>query len=311
MAVYTTVSFNQLSRFLQNYELGTLECFEGISAGITNSNYKIETTTGRFILTLYEHLDSADLNYILGLQHHLYGQDVRCAAAIKDNNGAFFSVLNQRPAAIINFIQGNVCYQPSENHCTQIGEELARYHLAGDSYSGVRPNPRGLDWCLKTADQLYQYLNNDDRDLIKSVTDTVQSLPLSNLHEGALHADLFHDNVLFDEDSLAGIIDFDYACVGFLIYDIAVTANDCCINNDGHINALKLDCLIKGYRSVRILSEEENKAFPAMLKMAALRFWLSRLFDQLFPLEGELTFVKDPDEIRKILVLRCNSSISI
>jgi len=304
MSVYTKVEPDELTEFLKRYSIGKLISFSGITAGVTNTNYWLETDTGHFVLTLFEHLDSTGLDYVLGLQHHLADLGIQCTAPLVDNLGLLFSTLNHRPAAIVNRISGSVCCNPSVDQCRQIGSELARFHKAGGSYDNNKTNSRGLNWWKLMSEQLRFVLDDTDLNLIDSVIKDFEATDLTKLPLGSLHGDLFHDNVLFHDDCLAGIIDFDYACHDYLIYDIAVTANDWCIDSKGAFLPEKMAAFLTAYSEIRLLQTCEHTAMPIMLQVAALRFWLSRLFDKSFPLEGELTFVKDPNKFKEMLLLR-------
>ena len=307
MSVYTKVNSDQLKVFLQRYNIGELVNHTGISAGITNTNYSVETTAGEFILTLYEHHNESALGYILGLQHHLADKQVACAAPVGDSEGFLYSRLNQRSTAIINRIPGTSCNAPSTHHCALIGAELARFHIAGYDYAARRNNPCGLDWYVVMAKKLDPVLDDSDRQLLHEEIDIYLKYPFTSLPQGSIHADLFHDNALFDGDRLGGIIDFDYACYGTLIYDLAVIMNDWCLFDDGQLDPLRVDSLLQAYHRLRPLDDKERQTLPLMLRVGALRFWLSRLNDLKFPLPGELTFTKNPDEFRDMLVLRRDS----
>jgi homoserine kinase type II len=311
MSVYTKVASGELDVFLQRYSIGKLIRHAGITAGITNTNYWLETDTGHYVLTLFEHLDSAELSYVLGLQHHLADKGVNCTAPIVDREGLLFSLLNGRLAAIVNRIPGTACRNPTVDQCRQIAQELARFHLAGLSYENRMPNSRGLMWWKSVSEQLHLVLDDADRSLIKVVIEDFEAFDLASLPLGSLHGDLFHDNALFDGDRLGGIFDFDYACYDYLAYDIAVTVNDWCIDSKGEILPEKIAAFLSAYSEIRLLEKSELAALPIMLQVAALRFWLSRLYDKNFPLEGELTFVKDPNEFREMLVLRRENTGSL
>jgi len=309
MSVYTRVDKGQLEAFLQNYQIGELVDFQGIVAGITNTNYFLQSSTGEFVLTLYENHSAETLDYILGLQYHLASNSVACALPVLDNNARLYSSLNSRPAAIIHRLPGLVCKNPTLENCALIGAELARFHLAGRGYTLSRSNPCGFNWCLSISDKLENYLSDFDRQLLLEELQFYQSYPMSDLPIGTLHADLFHDNVLFDGNSLSGIIDFDYACNDVLIYDLCVTINDWCIEADGGINQNRMLTLMQAYQQLRPILEHEQAALPMMFRAAALRFWLSRLHDQVFPIAGELTFTKSPDEYKNLLLKHRESSI--
>lgn len=306
MSVYTKVQAEELTVFLNRYSIGKLLSFSGITAGVTNTNYWLETDSGHYVLTLFEHLDSFGLDYVLGLQHHLADKGVKCTAPIIDKNGALFSTLNHRPAAIVNRISGSVYQDPTIDQCHQIGLELARFHVAGLSYGNEMPNNRGLNWLKSISKDLHLALTTAEQCLINLVINDIQSFDLASLPLGSLHGDLFHDNVLFDDNCLSGIIDFDYACHDYLIYDIAVTVNDWCINAEGELLPNKMSAFLNAYNEIRVMQISEHSGLPIMLQAAALRFWLSRLYDKFFPLKGELTFVKDPNEFKKMLILRRN-----
>jgi len=309
MSVYTRVDKGQLEAFLTNYQIGELVDFHGIVAGITNTNYFLRSSSGEFVLTLYENHSVQTLDYILGLQYHLASNGVACALPVLDNNTQLYSSLNNRPAAIIHRLPGLVCKDPSLENCALIGTELARFHLAGRGYTLNRSNPCGFNWGVVTCDKLESYLSDIDQQLLLEELQFYQRYPMSGLPIGTLHADLFHDNVLFDGDSLSGIIDFDYACNDVLIYDLCVTINDWCIGTDGGIDQNRMLAVMQAYQQLRPLLEQEQAALPMMFRAAALRFWLSRLHDKAFPIAGELTFTKSPDEYKNLLLKHRESGI--
>jgi homoserine kinase type II len=310
MSVYTKVEPAQLEEFLRRYELGEQGSLRAIAAGITNTNYYLQTDAGEFVLTLYEHHSDDELDFILGLQQHLAGQGINCASPVTDRRGGLYSILNHRPAAIIHRVAGGVIPQPQPAHCSTTGEALAQMHLAGQNYDKCRPNPRGLDWCIATVDMLDSVLTSDDRQLINATISDYARFPTSDLPRGAIHADLFHDNVLFQAEGPGGIIDFDYACNDSFVFDIAIMLNDWGIGADGKFIDTHIDAILEGYQSIRPLLDIERQALPLMLRAAALRFWLSRLYDSTFPLSGELTYIKSPEEFRKLLVLRSDNQPS-
>jgi homoserine kinase type II len=241
---------------------------------------------------------------MLGLQRHLAGKSVLCPAPVKDRRGDLFSTLNQRPAAIITRLPGEVQKSPGTAHCAAIGAELARFHLAGADYQGQRINPRGADWVLATGDMLDADLGDGDRQLLATTLREYCRLDHQSLPDGAIHADLFHDNALFEGTRLSGIVDFDYACRDSFALDIAVLLHDWCIDAAGGFDNARVDAVLGAYQDQRVLGESEMLALPVMLRFSALRFWLSRLYDRLFPLPGELTYSKDPDEFHRLLLAR-------
>lgn len=304
MSVYTSVEIKQLERFLLRYELGKLRDFQPIAAGITNTNYYLDTDQGCFVLTLYEHHGDSELDYMLGLQQHLANKSVHCAEPVKDRYDQFYSSLNQRPAAIIHRLPGEVETVPDPRNCASIGTELARFHLAGRDYTGRRNNPRGIEWILAVLETLGPSLESDDLRSITATLDSCREYDLERLPRGAIHADLFHDNALFANGELGGILDFDYACNDSLVFDIAVLLNDWCIDSAGQLVETRVNSVIDAYQQQRRLEAMELDALPLMLRLGALRFWLSRLYDKNFPLSGELTFLKCPEVFRQMHLLR-------
>lgn len=308
MSVYTSVSKNEVEAFLSDYSIGNLSSYQGIENGITNTNYWLSTDSGvDYVLTIYEHHDTATLDYILGLQQYLAERGVSCSKPVSDNYARLYSSLKGKPAAIINRVSGGVLSQLGTVHCAQIGKELARFHTAGSCYPVHHTNPCGDHWRKVMQQKLSPLLSATDRNLLNEELDAYRVLQNLNLPSGPTHSDLFHDNCLFEGDNLSGIIDFDYACDEYFLYDIAVCLNDCCIELYGEINQALAYNLLQGYQSLRPLTMIELENLPLMLRVAATRFWLSRLYDRHFPLAGEMTFQKDPGQFRNILLLRrCN-----
>ena len=306
MSVYTTVESEQLELFLKRYRIGRALDFKPIAAGITNTNYYLDTQEGRFVLTLYEHHSDDELDYMLGLQQHLSERGVRCSQPVTDRRGEFYSSLNSRPAAIIRRLQGEVIAVPDLAQCASIGSELARFHLAAKDYRGVRDNPRGLGWIEAVRDMLDDNLDSAGRMEIESTLSAARNSAIGELPRGPVHADLFHDNALFDADQLGGILDFDYACNDSYVFDIGVLLNDWCIDANYQLVGERVSAIVDAYSSVRPLLAEEIDALPLMLRIGALRFWLSRLYDKVFPLSGELTYIKCPDAYRQMHRLRGN-----
>ena len=301
MSVYTTVEQALLEQFLKRYALGKPVSLEPVAAGITNTNYYLDTTSGNYVLTLYEHHSDDELEYLLGLQQHLATAGVACPAPLADRRGDLYSSLKPRPAAIIHRLPGAVKTVPETAHCASIGTELARFHLAGQDYPRQRPNPRGFEWLAAAADMLDAYLDDDDRRMFESTMHDYRVVEAKTLPRGAIHADLFHDNALFSGDELSGIIDFDYACEDYLIFDIAVLLNDWCISKRGDFKSDLVSVVLQAYQRQRKLNRDEIIVLPVMLRLAALRFWFSRLNDIAFPPSGELTFTKNPDYFRAML----------
>lgn len=304
MSVYTLIEQDELETFLQNYAVGDLVEYQGISAGIENTNYFVTTTNGRYVLTIFEHLSTDELPYFLDLMAFLAEHEVPSAHPVADNNGHYLRQLKGKPAALVDRLKGSSVGHPGLNQCRALGRALGHLHAVGHQFTGRRENTRGPHWWHETANRLHDHLDADERQLLDTELAHQDAHRHDELPVGVVHADLFRDNALFVGDDLTGIIDFYYACNDVLIYDLAVTVNDWCSNEDGSLDDERLSAMLASYQSQRPLSEAEQAAWPMMLRAAALRFWLSRLQDKHFPKEGELTHIHDPEVFRRILQLR-------
>jgi len=305
MSVFTKVTPEELSLWLRRYTLGALVELKGIAEGIENTNYFVTTSKGRYVLTLFERLGAGDLPYYVNLMAHLARKGIPCPAPIADCNGALYGVLNGKPATLVTRLSGRPVLEPDEQHCARLGSVLADMHQAALSYPGRLENPRGLSWWRDTAPRVMPFLDAPGQMLLSTELDVQSAEDLQGLPRGSVHADLFRDNVLWDNGkTLGGVIDFYFAGVDTLLFDVAVTVNDWCITPDGEIEVQRYSALISAYQAVRKFNAAELAAWPRILRAAALRFWLSRLFDFYLPRKGELTHAHDPEHFRRILVSR-------
>ncbi len=304
MSVYTVVEKDELEAFLSNYSLSQLLSFQGISAGIENTNYFVTTGKERLVLTLFEKHTADELGYFLNLMAFLAEHEVPSAHPIADNNGRYLRTLNGKPAALVMRLHGAGVDTPTIGQCSALGHALAKLHLAGQAFKEHRDNDRGPHWWHLTRDAIIDKLSQAECTLLDEELAYQRSHRFDTLPRGVIHADLFRDNALFEGDTLTGLIDFYYACNDVLLYDVAVTVNDWCSSGNGGLDEAKVSAMLRAYRQVRPFTEEEADAWPVMLRAAALRFWLSRLQDMHFPREGELTHTKDPEVFRAILVAR-------
>ena len=306
MAVYTQVSDDALTAFLEEYDLGQALSFKGIAEGVENSNYYLETTTGRFILTLFEkRVNAADLPYFIGLKQHLAVKGFPCPEPIFGKDGKALRELEGRPAVIVSFLEGLSPRKPNATQCRELGAGLARMHLALADFDGMRTNDLGPAGWVK----LWQG-RAAEADALQSGTSTLidadlqaiarADLPNLPLPRGTIHADLFPDNAFFIGDAFSGIIDFYFACTDALAYDLAICLNAWAFE-DGGVHAIDYNFskganLISGYESVRPLESAEREALPILARGAALRFYLTRLVDWTATPEGALVKPKNPLE---------------
>ena len=311
MSVYTIITQQELEEFLKNYSLGTLISFEGINAGIENTNYFVTTENGEFVLTIFEHIGFEVLPYYLNLMAHLSDHGMPTAHPIADLVGNYVHELKDKPAAIVRRLEGKNVFTPTSAHCEIVGHALAQMHVVGNSFNEELKNPRGISWSDQTAKRVLERLSSEDqRILLEEIKYRKHEQP-KDLPQGVIHADLFRDNVMFKRNALTGIIDFYYACNDYLLYDLAITVNDWCIQVDGELDIDLYTALIDAYRVIREFDAHEYGAWQYMLRAAALRFWLSRLQDKFFPKDGEITHIKDPNVFKNILQSHINNPPSL
>jgi homoserine kinase type II len=305
LAVYTDFSDEEFAAFMARYDLGAVLSVKGIAEGVENSNYLLSTGRGQFILTLYERrVDPADLPFFLGLMEHLAGRGISCPLPVRDRSGEALNRLAERPAAIVTFLSGMWVRRPKLDHCAQVGEALARLHLAADGFGLKRPNALSLSgWrplfeqCNGRADEVIAGLGPEiGHELGYLEANWPQALP-----SGVIHADLFQDNVFFLNGKLSGLIDFYFACNDMLAYDVAVCINAWCFEADGSLNVTKSRGLLSAYQGVRRFTDAEVAALPVLARGSALRFLLTRLYDWLTVPKGALVVPKNPVDFYKRL----------
>jgi homoserine kinase type II len=312
MAVYTDVTADDLNEFLAGYDIGGLLSYKGIAEGVENSNFLVHTSAGNFILTLYEkRVAEKDLPFFLALMEHLAARGLTCPQPVKNRQGGLLGRLASRPAAIVTFLDGLWMRRPTAAHCAAVGEALARLHLAGKDFPMKRANALGMtSWR-----GLYEHakVRGDSvreglcAEIAKELGVLENSWP-RDLPEGVIHADLFPDNVFFLGEELSGLIDFYFACIDTLAFDVAVCLNAWCFEPDHSYNVTKGRALLYAYGKVRDWSAQERAALPVLARGAAIRFLLTRLVDWLAVPDGALVKPKDPLEYYR--KLRFHQSVS-
>jgi homoserine kinase type II len=300
MAVYTAIDEGSLAQFLAAYDLAPPVALEGIAQGVENSNYRLITERGQYILTLYEkRVAPADLPFFLALMEHLAAKGVPCPTPIHGRDGQALRALCGRPAALVSFLDGVSPRRVDAAHCSALGSALARLHVAGADFRMVRPNALSVaSWRplfeagRAGADGLQSGLENE---VARELDDLERHWP-GNLPKGVIHADLFPDNVFFQGRDVSGMIDFYFACVDIIAYDLAICLNAWCFEPDGAFNITKARQMLAAYRAARPFTGAELEALPLLARGAALRFLLTRLFDWQNQVAGALVKPKDPLE---------------
>lgn len=300
MAVYTPLDEATIRRLVEDYGLGELVGWHGIQAGVENSNFFIDTTVRRVILTLYERrVDPADLPFFVGVMEHLAARGVLCPTPLADSRGRVLREVAGRPAACVTFLDGRSVRRATAAQCRALGAALAELHLAGRDYPGARPNDLALAGWRRLFDRIGERAEEVAPGLAAELAGELESLEAiwpEALPRGVIHADLFPDNVFFENDGVSGLIDFYFACTDALAYDLAICLNAWCFERDGAFNTTHARAMTAGYRRVRPLADAEVQALPVLCRGAAFRFLLTRLFDWLNHVEGALVTPKDPLE---------------
>ncbi|MDE2148522.1 MAG: homoserine kinase [Gammaproteobacteria bacterium] len=301
MSVFTKVSHSELEAHLRLYPVGALLGCQGIGEGVENTNYFVDTADGRWVLTLFERTEASGLPFFLGLMEHLGTRGYPAALPLRSRDGRLCTELKSRPAALVRRLTGNNVLRPTLDQCAAIGMALAELHLEAASFPLTRANDRGAAWRAAAGARVLPRLPPAEAQLVADELAVQAGLEAAALPQGVIHADLFRDNALFVDQRLTGVIDFYYACVDALAYDLAVAVNDWCAEADGRLNRTRAQALLDTYRARRQPAAAEIAAWPLMLRAAALRFYLSRACDWYFPRTGDLVHVKDPAPFRRIL----------
>jgi homoserine kinase type II len=321
MAVFTPIELSDISEWIStDFDIGVASAVRGIQGGIENSNFFLDTNNARgpdeYVLTIFERLSAAQLPYYLQLMRHLAEKGIPVPKPIANHAGAILFALKGKPAAIVSKLAGASCMQPSPAHCAMVGDMLAKMHLAGADFTQHQPNLRSLDWWRETVPAILPHLSADQRALLLDEMAFQEAFFASAayraLPEGASHCDLFRDNVLFEGQGpamrLGGFFDFYFAGTDKWLFDLAVTINDWCFQEGGSLDSGRMQALLNAYQSVRPLSPDELASIAAMLRAAAVRFWISRLWDFYLPRDAQMLTPHDPRHFERILRSRRQSA---
>jgi homoserine kinase type II len=309
MAVFTPVTLDDLRPWIAQFPLGKVLAVKGISSGIENSNFFIDTDAGEFVLTIFENLSFEQLPFYLRLMRHLADRGVLVPEPIANAEGELVVALHGKPAAIVSKLEGHSQMDPQPVHCAEVGAMLARMHLAAQDFEIRQPNLRALDWWHETTPKVMPFLSDSDQHLLRAEIHYQDSFASTSVYhalpKGPIHADLFRNNVMFDGVRLTGFFDFYFAGCDTWIFDVAVTVNDWCIDlATGTLDLSRVNALLNAYHAVRPFAEAEAVAWQPMLRAAAFRFWLSRLYDYYLPRDAEMLTPHDPGHFERILRLR-------
>jgi len=313
MAVYTPITKEKLSSFLENYNIGSLENFKGVLEGVENTNYKIITSQDTFILTIFEkRVKKQDLPFFIELQNHLSKKNIKCPSPIHNRNGQYINIIEDKPCVLMSFLEGKKINNDTSYHCHQIGELAAKIHLHSKDFTLTRNN--GLHqkhWedifnkCQNIKENRYNKLNQ----IIEQELQYLDKNWPRNLPTGIIHGDIFPDNVFFIDNNISGLIDFYFSCNDFYAYDLAITTNAWCFDKKESFKKENFDSFLKGYQQHVSMSNDEKNHFNTLLRGAAMRILVTRLYDQLYHPVGAMVVPKDPFEFFNILKWHQNNSV--
>jgi homoserine kinase type II len=310
MAVFTEVSEDEAGALLRDLALGELQSLRGIQGGIENTNYFVtvqgEDGPAEYVLTLFERLTFDQLPFYLHLMKHLAHRGIPVPDPQADKHGEILHTVCGKPAALVNRLRGASELAPTASHCAAVGAMLARMHLAGRDYHRRQPNLRGLGWWNETVPVVLPFLDEGQATLIRGELAYQNHIAAGSayaaLPRGPIHADLFRDNVMFEDGALTGFFDFYFAGVDTWLFDVAVCLNDWCIDlATGEQDEARAEAFLRAYAQVRPLQSAEHRLLPAMLRAGALRFWLSRLWDLHLPREASMLKPHDPTHFERVL----------
>lgn len=305
MSVFTPLERPALEDFLAPYGLGRLRDFRGIAEGSENSNFFVSLEKGEFVLTLVERGPVQEMPFFIELLDVLHEADLPVPYALRTKDGAALRQLEGKPALLQPRLAGRHERSPNNHHCQEVGNLLARLHLATRERIIERPSDRGLSWMLHEGQAFQSHLSGNAATLLADALEEIARLLAEQpaLPRANLHADLFRDNVLFDGPHLAGVIDFYNACSGWMLYDLAIAVNDWCSTEDGALDGPRARALLAAYATKRPFTALEAELWPEMLRVACVRFWLSRLI-AAEAFAGQDVLIHDPMEFERRLAQR-------
>ena len=304
MSVYTILKNKHIKEILSLYNIGSLKSFDGISDGITNTNYFLNTDKGKYVITIFEDIKKTKVTKYLKLMNFFFKKGLCAPEIMITKSGDVLTTVEKKPCSIMQKLSGKTVNESNSTLCKSLGEVIGTFHNFSQQYQGMISNSRDIKWIEKTSKKIENHLEPNQLNLIKHCSKVFKKIFSSNLPSGVIHSDLFRDNVLANNNKITGIIDYYYSFNGPLIYELAVIANDWCVNKNGSINARKYHSFINSYNSVRTITKKEMKQMNNAMIAAGLRFYLSRLVDMIFPKVGEITHIKDPSAFEKILKKR-------
>jgi len=312
MAVYTKINKKDISYINKKFEVKKIINFKGIKQGIENTNYLLKSKNNKFILTIFEkRVSKKEIPFFMKLMDKLNDSKINCPKPLINKNGNYLIKIKNKTACIVSFLEGKDKKSLNLKNCYDIGKIIAQMHLTTERIKLYRKNSMGiknLNPLLKSIKFKSKKFPNIEKFLKTNFRNINKSWP-KNLPNGIIHGDLFMDNIFFKNNKLLGIIDFYFAANDYFMYEIAICVNALCFdkkNSKFKINKKKIKNLIKGYESIKKISFKEKKSLNILCRGAALRYFLTRLYDYTNTPKSALIKIKDPREYYQKLVTHNN-----
>jgi len=310
MAVYTKINKNEIVFIFKKFCLNKIIKFQGIKKGIENTNYLLKTNNKKYILTIFEkRVKKKDLPFFMKLMDNLNKYNISCPKPLKNKNGKYLTLIKNKSACVVTFVEGKDKKKLSNKDCHEIGKNIAKLHKVSNKIKLFRKNSmsiNSLDFLLKSIKfKSKNFSQNLQSILKKNIYEIKKNWP-KKLPSGIIHGDLFIDNIFFKKKNFTGFIDFYFACNDYLMYEIAICINALCFDtkkNKFFINKKKIKNLIKGYESVKKFSLNEKKNLNILCRGAALRYLLTRIYDFFNTPKTALIKIKDPGEYLQKLII--------
>ncbi|MEJ2041737.1 MAG: homoserine kinase [Reinekea sp.] len=300
MSVYTELNSEEIRAFLARYTLGDYVSHQGISAGVENTNYFVTTSEHKLVLTLFEKHHKEELPFFFRLAEHLFNEHCKVPQPFRADNGLFIQELKGKPAVFNERLHGNHV-EANLSTANTIAEALAAIHNSTEHFRATHPHSHGRRWIQAQAVNIMPQLVSEDQALLKQALALINDIP-ADLPSGIIHADLFHDNALFDGDEISGIIDWYFAGHDYYALDLAITMNDWCLDKDGRFDQSRGAAFVAHYQQFRPLTDIEKHYLPSCQVQSATRFWLSRWLAKAIHQDStDQITVKDPELMKQLL----------
>ena len=308
MAVYTKINKGDISSINKKFDIEEIISFQGIKKGIENTNYLLKSKNKKFILTIFEkRVSNKEIPFFMKLMDKLNNSKINCPKPLKNNNGKYLIKLKNKTACIVSFLKGKDKNKLNLKNCFEVGKIIAQMHLVTKNINLSRKNSMGiknLDPLLKSIKFRSNKFSNLEKFLASNLNEIKKNWP-KKLPKGIIHGDLFIDNIFFNKNKLSGIIDFYFAANDYFMYEIAICINALCFDNKKskfEINKQKIKSLIQGYESIKKISLKEKKSLNILCRGAAMRYFLTRLYDYSNTPKTALIQIKDPNEYYQKLI---------